>query len=138
MVFNSPFRDPFTLSIGQDRRRNDTRDRMCALAEGSKSDHMTLLRAFQGWQLAKTEGREGAFCRKFGTSASTLEMVTGMRTQLLGQLRAVGFVKPKGPDDIRDLNKNSDNWAVVKAALTAGAYPSLARLDRRAGVLRHR
>ena len=61
-----------------------------------------------------------------------------MRSQLLGQLRAAGFVKPKGPDDIRDLNKNSDNWAVVKAALTAGAYPSLARLDRRAGVLRHR
>ena len=111
---------------------------MCALAEGSKSDHMTLLRAFQGWQVAKTEGREGAFCRKFGTSASTLEMVTGMRSQLLGQLRAAGFVRPKGADDIRDLNRNSENWAVVKAALAAGAYPSIARLDRSAGVLRHR
>merc|ERR1719495_105427 len=103
------------------------------------SDHMTLLRAFQGWQAAKQEGREFVYCRKFGTSASTLEMVTGIRAQLLGQLRASGFVRPKGPhDDIKDLNTNSDNWAVVKAAMVAGAYPSLARLDRNAGVLRTR
>ena len=44
----------------------------------------------------KGEGREAAFCREFGTSASTLEMITGMRSQLLGQLRASGFVRPKG------------------------------------------
>ena len=56
-----------------------------------------------------------------------MEMVTGMRTQLLGQLRASGFVRAKGAGDIRDLNKNSENWAVVKAALTAGSYPHLAR-----------
>jgi len=54
-------------------------------------------------------------------------MVTGMRTQLLGQLRASGFVRAKGQGDIRDLNRNSENWAVVKAALVAGAYPNLAR-----------
>ncbi len=65
-----------------------------------------------------------------------MEMVTGMRTQLLGQLRASGFVRSKGTGDIRDLNKNSENWAVVKAALTAGCYPSLARFDREAGQLR--
>ena len=41
-----------------------------------------------------------------------------------------------GAGDIRDLNRNSENWAVVKAALVAGAYPTLARYDRQGGQLR--
>jgi hypothetical protein len=60
-----------------------------------------------------------------------MEMVVGMRTQLLGQLRASGFVRVRGSGDIRDLNNNSDNWAVVKAALCAGMYPNLIRVDRK-------
>lgn len=54
----------------------------------------------------------------------------GMRVLLLGHLRASGFVRPRGGGDIRDLNSNSDNWAVVKAALCAGMYPNLIRVDR--------
>ena len=52
------------------------------------------------------------------------------RTQLLGQLRASGFVRARGGGDIRDLNTNSENWAVVKAALCAGLYPNVIRVDR--------
>ncbi len=63
-------------------------------------------------------------------SAATMEMIVGMRTQLLGQLRASGFVRARGGGDIRDLNTNSENWAVVKAALTAGMYPNIMRVDR--------
>lgn len=65
-----------------------------------------------------------------------MEMVTGTRAQLLAQLRASGFVRSRAPGDIRDLNTNSENWAVVKAALCAGLYPSLARVDREQAVLR--
>ena len=123
------YKDPFELNANGDGKR-DFKLLLKSLAEGSKSDHMTLLRAFQGWQKAKSEGREKSFCHRHQVSSSTLEMVTGMRTQLLGQLRASGFVRAKGPGDIRELNRNSENWAVVKAALVAGAYPSLARYDR--------
>jgi hypothetical protein len=59
-----------------------------------------------------------------------MEIIVGMRTQLLGQLRASGFVRARGGGDIRDLNNNSENWAVVKAALCAGMYPNLIRVDR--------
>lgn len=59
-----------------------------------------------------------------------MEMIVGMRTQLLGQLRASGFVRARGGGDIRDLNTNSENWAVVKAALVAGMYPNILRVDR--------
>lgn len=39
---------------------------------------------------------------------------TAMRSQLLSQLRATGFVRARGGNDIRDLNTNSENWSVVK------------------------
>lgn len=52
------------------------------------------------------------------------------RSVVLGQLRASGFVRARGSGDIRDLNTNSENWAVVKAALCAGTYPNLLKVDR--------
>merc|ERR1719318_1086705 len=60
-------------------------------------------------------------------------MICGIRNQVLGQLRASGFVRSRGSGDIRDLNSNSENWAVVKACLVAGLYPNLARLVREEG-----
>ena len=57
-------------------------------------------------------------------------IISVFRAQLLGQLRASGFVRARGGGDIRDLNTNSENWAVVKAALCAGAYPNVIRIDR--------
>lgn len=54
----------------------------------------------------------------------------GLRSQILGQLRASGFVRTRGGSDLHELNQFSDNWAVIKAALTAGLYPNLARIDR--------
>ena len=60
----------------------------------------------------------------------SLYVMICFRTHILGQLRALGFVRARGGGDIRDLNTNSENWAVVKAALTAGSYPNILRYDR--------
>ncbi|XP_068034681.1 3'-5' RNA helicase YTHDC2-like [Anomalospiza imberbis] len=99
-------------------------------AAGTFSDHMTLLRAFQAWQKARSDGWERAFCEKNFLSRATMEIIAGMRTQLLGQLRASGFVRARGGGDIRDVNANSENWAVIKAALVARMYPNLVHVDR--------
>lgn len=69
-------------------------------------------------------------------SSASLELITGMRSHILSQLRANGLVKTRGAGDIRDVNSNSENWAVVKAALCGGLYPNLARVDREHNVLR--
>ena len=39
-------------------------------------------------------------------------------------------MRARGGGDIRDVNLNSENWAVVKAALVAGMYPNLTHVDR--------
>lgn len=57
------------------------------------------------------------------------------RTQLLGHIRASGFVRPRGRGDIKDLNSNSEQWAVVKGAIVAGLYPNLIKVNREKGQL---
>ncbi|XP_056393423.1 3'-5' RNA helicase YTHDC2 [Hyla sarda] len=123
------YRDPFVLptQASQKRAAMLCRKRFTA---GTFSDHMALLRAFQAWQKARSDGWERAFCEKNFLSQATMEIIIGMRTQLLGQLRASGFVRARGGGDIRDVNTNSENWAVVKAALVAGMYPNLIHVDR--------
>nr|XP_014346728.1 PREDICTED: probable ATP-dependent RNA helicase YTHDC2 isoform X2 [Latimeria chalumnae] len=123
------YRDPFVLPSQASQKRASMLCRKRFTA-GTFSDHMALLRAFQAWQKARSDGWERAFCEKNFLSQATLEIIIAMRTQLLGQLRASGFVRARGGGDIRDVNTNSENWAVVKAALVAGMYPSLIHVDR--------
>lgn len=123
------YKDPFLLPQAPDERKQAIQCRV-KFAAGALSDHMCLLRAFQAWQKARSDGWEKAFCDKNYLSPATMQMIIGMRTQLLGQLRAAGFVRARGGSDIRDLNTNSENWAVVKAAICASAHPNVLRLNR--------
>ena len=50
-----------------------------------------------------------------------------LRVLLVGELRASGYVKGRGSSDIRNLNIHSESWTAIKAALTSGLYPNLAR-----------
>ncbi|XP_038072672.1 3'-5' RNA helicase YTHDC2-like isoform X2 [Patiria miniata] len=124
------YRDPFILPNHPSQKRAAMAVRK-KYAATTFSDHMALLRAFQAWQRARSDGWEKAFCQRNFLSQATMEMIVGMRTQLLGQLRASGFVRARGPGDIRDLNTNSENWAVVKASLCAGMYPNIMKVDRK-------
>ncbi|KAL2100516.1 hypothetical protein ACEWY4_004910 [Coilia grayii] len=127
-------REPFLLpaQASQKRAAMLCRKRFTA---ATFSDHMALLRAFQAWQKARSDGWERSFCEKNFLSQATMEIIIGMRTQLLGQLRAIGFVRARGGGDIRDVNLHSENWAVVKAALVAGMYPNLLHVQRHSAAL---
>ncbi|XP_053726365.1 3'-5' RNA helicase YTHDC2 isoform X1 [Synchiropus splendidus] len=123
------YRDPFVLPAQASHKRAALLRRLSFTAN-TYSDHMALLRIFQAWQKACADGCERTFCEKNFLSQATMDMILGMRTHLLGQLRAIGFVRAHGGCDIRDVNMNSDNWAVVKAALVAGMYPNLVYMNK--------
>uniref|UniRef100_A0AAX7SYY5 RNA helicase n=1 Tax=Astatotilapia calliptera TaxID=8154 RepID=A0AAX7SYY5_ASTCA len=123
------YRDPFILPTQSSQKRAALSCRK-RFTSNTFSDHMALLRAFQAWQKARSEGWERAFCEKNFLSQATMDMILGMRTQLLGQLRAIGFVRARGGCDIRDVNLNSENWAMVKAALVAGMYPNMVNFNK--------
>uniref|UniRef100_A0A8C6WK60 RNA helicase n=1 Tax=Neogobius melanostomus TaxID=47308 RepID=A0A8C6WK60_9GOBI len=128
------YRDPFVLPAQGSLKKASLICRK-RFTSGTFSDHMALLRAFQAWQKARSEGWERSFCEKNFLSQATMDMILGMRTQLLGQLRAIGFVRARGGSDIRDVNMNSENWAVVKAALVAGMYPNLVHINKEISVM---
>ncbi|XP_012707270.2 3'-5' RNA helicase YTHDC2 isoform X1 [Fundulus heteroclitus] len=128
------YRDPFTLPSESSQKRVALQNRK-RFTSNTFSDHMALLRAFQAWQKARSEGWERSFCERNFLSQSTMDMILGMRTQLLGQLRAIGFVRARGGSDIRDVNLNSENWAIVKAALVAGMYPNLVHVNKKTSLL---
>ncbi|XP_033121798.1 3'-5' RNA helicase YTHDC2-like [Anneissia japonica] len=129
IVCSLAYRDPFILPMNPSNKRAAQSIRK-KYSANTFSDHMSYLRVFQAWQRAKSDGWDKQFCERNFLSQATMDMIVGMRTQLLGQLRASGFVRARGPGDIRDLNANSENWAVVKAALCAGMYPNIIRVNR--------
>lgn len=129
------YRDPFHLPARAEDKLA-ARAAKKRLTGGAASDHIVLLRAFQAWQEARARKQQSYFCSTQYISAASMEIILGTRSQLLSQLRAAGFVRPRGAADLRDLNRNSDSWAVVKACLVAGLYPNLARVDRNASVMR--
>lgn len=123
------YKEPFQISSNPEHRKLGSQSRRNFAAD-TFSDHMALLRAFQGWQMAKANHTERIFCQKNLISGATMEIIVGMRSQLLAQLRAIGLVKVRGPGDIKDSNMNSEKWHVIKAVLVSGLYPSIARVDR--------
>ena len=87
---------------------------------------MVLLRVFQAWQNAHVNNIAEEYCLENCLNNELLESITNARIMILGHLRACGFVRAKGPGDIKDLNVYADHWGVIKAALTAGLYPNVA------------
>ncbi|KAK7603760.1 hypothetical protein V9T40_003759 [Parthenolecanium corni] len=94
------------------------------------SDHLVLIKMFLGRQESGVDKREKDFCEDYCLSQSTLELVNTTRSNIVGHLRAMGIVKTRGVNDMRDLNTNSKEWVFVKAALVGGLYPNLMFIDR--------
>ena len=59
-----------------------------AAGAGGASDHLALVRAYNGWNAARALGRERAYAVASFVSGATLNMVHGMRAQLLAELQA--------------------------------------------------
>ncbi|CAN0504069.1 unnamed protein product, partial [Discosporangium mesarthrocarpum] len=59
------------------------------------SDHLTLLKAYDGWKLARSCGSraENEFLRDHFLSRHTLNLVHDMRRQFRSLLRDVGFIE---------------------------------------------
>lgn len=100
-------------------------------SQNSNSDHLTLNNAYRSWLKAKQNGQAYRFCREHWISNSVMEMIEGMRLQILTQLKKSQLLR-----DYKKVNENSNHWNLVKAALAMATYPNLARLDREACQLR--
>ncbi|CAG7718020.1 unnamed protein product, partial [Allacma fusca] len=121
------------LSQTHPRKRESFYAQKEKLSSGTQSDHMALLKAFHKWEseraMRDSENLE-TFCGENCISPWNFEVVYEIRSRLLGQLRASGFVHNKGLFDVKSLNKFSDNYSLVRAVLVASLYPNVCVANR--------
>ncbi|KAI4378522.1 hypothetical protein MLD38_015990 [Melastoma candidum] len=119
-------RDPFVLPIN---RKEEADAAKRSFAGDSCSDHIALLKAFEGWKDVKRAGKDKAYCWENFLSPRTLRMMDDMRMQFLDLLSDIGFVvKSKGPGAY---NRYSNDLEMVCAVLRAGLYPNVVQCKRR-------
>ncbi|KAM7255732.1 hypothetical protein ACFE04_008630 [Oxalis oulophora] len=120
------YRDPFVLPIDHKKAADEAKR---SFAGDSCSDHVALLKAFEGYKDAKQNGNERNFCWENFLSPMTLRMIEDMRMQFLDLLSDIGFVdKSRGP---AAYNQYSFDLEVVCAVLCAGLYPNVVQCKRR-------
>lgn len=114
-----------------------------AEAQGtSTSDHLTLLRAYQGWLESRADRKqERSFCSMHFLSPNTLRQMVDAKRQFAHLLGDIGLVKSEissqalkrlPPQDDGGVkltgqfaNRNAGCPAVVRAVLCAGLYPNV-------------
>ncbi|KAH0624092.1 hypothetical protein JD844_007453 [Phrynosoma platyrhinos] len=120
------FKDPFVIPLGKEKVADARRKE---LSKNSKSDHLTVVNAFKGWEEARRRGFrcEKDYCWEYFLSSNTLQMLSNMKGQFAEHLLAAGFVNSRSPKDPKS-NINSDNEKVLKAVICAGLYPKVAKI----------
>ena len=132
--------------------REDADKKKRAFAVG-KSDHLAVVNAFDGWLNAKKRSGRGAerrFCDENYLSSQALEAVLQSRVDFAQILSDLGFVSRnyalrvkrfgRAKDDMNntrhkdvdlkdEVDINSNVSRIIKAALVAGLYPKLVRVQ---------
>jgi ATP-dependent RNA helicase DHX36 len=111
-------RDPFLTPF-------DKKD----LAESAKlqfscrdySDHLALVRAYEGWREAERDRNGYDYCWKNFLSVQTLKAIDSLRRQFLFLLRDTGLVD----ENMTACNKWSRDENLVRAVICAGLYPGV-------------
>ncbi|XP_002978696.2 DExH-box ATP-dependent RNA helicase DExH6 [Selaginella moellendorffii] len=119
------YRDPFVLPMAPHLKREAfAAKNHLASKYGGYSDHLAVVAAFDGWEAARKRGQDYSFCSQYSLSPGVMNMLDGMRKQLLRELTLKGFVKR----DPRPCSLNAKDPGIVRAILSACLYPSVARI----------
>ena len=138
--YRSPFVAPF--------EKRDEADKLRRKFAVHKSDHLTLLKAYNGWLAAREQGKERQYCQTNFLSVQTLRMITQMKRQFLDLLVEIGFVnaaaargggggggRGKRQQQVGsamggdEYNRHSAQLHLIRAVLCAGLYPNVVRVE---------
>ncbi|KAL4451226.1 hypothetical protein ABPG77_009298 [Micractinium sp. CCAP 211/92] len=118
------YRDPWVLPAASDARQQAAliRSRLSSDAGGA-SDHLATIKAFNQWKSAAARGTDRGYCSHNFLSPATMNMLDGMRSQLLSELVSRGFVQ-----SLEAASTNAQRSDLVRAVLACGFYPHMGRL----------
>lgn len=117
-------RDPFIMPADKKELADESR---LSFSGGDSSDHIALVRAYEGWQEAMRQGTAGDFCWKNFLSFQTLQGMASLRKQFSSLLMDAGFLD----SDIDKFNKYSGDRDLVRGVICSGMYPGVISVYRR-------
>lgn len=85
------------------------------------SDHLALVRAYDGWREAERDRAGYDYCWKNFLSVQTLKAIDSLRRQFLFLLKDTGLVD----ENMTMCNKWSRDENLVRAVICAGLYPGV-------------
>uniref|UniRef100_A0A0E0KJ10 RNA helicase n=1 Tax=Oryza punctata TaxID=4537 RepID=A0A0E0KJ10_ORYPU len=117
-------RDPFLLP--QDKRdlAGTAKSRFSAK---DYSDHMALVRAYEGWKDADREGSAYEYCWRNFLSAQTLQAIHSLRKQFSYILKDAGLID----SDSNTNNSLSHNQSLVRGIICSGLFPGITSVVHR-------
>lgn len=117
-------RDPFLLPQDKKDLAGTAKSRFSAK---DYSDHMTLVRAYEGWKDAEREGSSYDYCWRNFLSAQTLQAIHSFRKQFNFILKDAGLLDA----DSSISNSLSHNQSLVRAIICSGLFPGIASVVQR-------
>ncbi|KAK4761225.1 hypothetical protein SAY87_006118 [Trapa incisa] len=117
-------RDPFLLPQDKKDLAGIAKSRFCAK---DYSDHMALVRAYEGWKDAEREGSAYEYCWRNFLSPQTLQAIHSLRNQFSFILKDAGLID----EAISVNNKLSHNQSLVRAVICSGLFPGIASVVHR-------
>ena len=85
------------------------------------SDHIALVRAYEGWKEAEREQSGYEYCWKNFLSAQTLKAIDSLRKQFFYLLKDTGLVD----QNIENRNNWSNDEHLIRAVICAGLFPGI-------------
>lgn len=119
------YKDPFILPMLPDEKKKAQAARLeLASLYGGNGDQLAIIAAFDCWKNANEKGELARFCSQYFISSTTMQMLSGMRKQLEGELRRLGFI----PQDASSCSLNARDPGILHAVVFTGLYPMVGRV----------
>ncbi|XP_028107992.1 DExH-box ATP-dependent RNA helicase DExH3 isoform X1 [Camellia sinensis] len=117
-------RDPFLLPQDKKDLAGTAKSRFSAK---DYSDHMALVRAYEGWKDAERGGSAYEYCWRNFLSAQTLQAIHSLRKQFSFILKGAGLLDA----DAGTNNRLSHNQSLVRAIICSGLFPGISSVVHR-------
>jgi ATP-dependent RNA helicase DHX57 len=91
------------------------------------SDHLTLLRVYDGWASIHSTSEKRRFCQQNYLSEHSLQDISKLRKQLLSSLQEMGFLRPETQSKC---NQHSKYTKLLSAVVCAGLYPRVVKVKK--------
>ncbi|KAM7471108.1 hypothetical protein LguiA_009291 [Lonicera macranthoides] len=110
-------RDPFLMPFD----KKDLADSAKAQFSAREfSDHLALVRAYDGWKDAERKQSGYEYCWRNFLSAQTLKAIDSLRKQFLSLLRDTGLI-----DNVESCNSWSHDHHLIRAVICTGLFPGI-------------